>query len=68
MRQNFGVDGNTVHFFNNHFVGVESRVAYRSGAAYGAKSRGWSGTVDITDTVNADEVVQTDEDALEFFD
>ena len=68
MLDRFGIDANKVHFFNNRFVGVDLKVAYRSAAAFGAKSRGWSGTVDITDTVNDDEVVQTAEDALTFYD
>ena len=68
MLQNLGVDANTVHFFNNRFIGVDLKVAYRSGAAYGAKTRGWSGTVGIADTVNGNDVAKTVEDALSFFD
>ena len=68
MLENFGIDANTVYFFNNRFIGVDLKVAYRSAAAYGAKSKGWSGTVDISDTVNASEVAETVEHALTFFD
>jgi hypothetical protein len=68
MLQNFGIDTNTVHFFNNRFVGVDLQVAYRSGAAYGAKSKGWNGIIDISDTINSSKVADSVEEALTFFD
>jgi hypothetical protein len=67
MRDNFGIDTEHVYFFDNRFIGVEPIVEYRSAAAYGAKSKGWSGSVDITDTINRDEVARTAEQALRFF-
>jgi hypothetical protein len=68
MLENLGIDADSVHFFNNRFIGVDLKAAYRSAAAYGAKSKGWSGTIDITDTVNRREVAETPEQALTFFD
>ena len=68
MLENFGIDTNKVYLFNNRFMGVDRKVAYRSGTAYGAKSKGWSGIIDITDTVNSSEVAETAEHALTFFD
>lgn len=68
MLQNLGIDTNTVHFFNNRFVGVDLKAAYRSGAAYGANSKGWGGIIDIADTVNSSEVADSVEQALTFFD
>ena len=68
MLKHFGIDADNVHFFNNRFIGVDLKVAYRSAAAYGAKSKGWSGTIDITDTVNSSEVAETAESAVTFFD
>ena len=67
MRDNFGIDTDHVHFFNNRFIGVEPNVEYRSAAAYGAQSKGWSGIVNITDTINRSEVAGTVEQALKFF-
>lgn len=68
MLENLGIDGDHVHFFNNRFIGVDPIVEYRSAAAYGAKSKGWSGAVDITDAVNRSVVVETVEEGLGFFD
>jgi hypothetical protein len=68
MLRNLGIDCNSVHFFNNRFEGTLTRVAYRSYAAYGAKSKGWSKKIaDITDTVNDSTVVEGSEKALTFF-
>ena len=52
MLRNFGIDTNHIHFFNNRCIGTDKKVAYRSYAAYGAKSKGWKGVADITDLVN----------------
>jgi hypothetical protein len=43
-------------------------VAYRSSAAYGAQSKGWSGILDISDAINRDLVTETVEQVLTFFD
>jgi hypothetical protein len=66
MLERFGVDANTVHFFDNRFEGVEQRVAYRSHAAYGAQSKGWKGIVDISDTIN-DSIVCSDSRGAQMF-
>ena len=68
MLRNLGLDADTIHFFNNRFTGVDLKVAYRSVATYGAKSKGWRGIIDVTDTVNGSQVAETVEQALEFFD
>jgi hypothetical protein len=67
MSENFGIDTQSVHFFNNRFRGVDLKLAFVSKAAYGAESKGWSGTVDITDTANGRKVVDNDEQAVGFF-
>ena len=46
------IEANHIHFFNNRLIGVDKKVAYRSYAAYGAKSKGWKGVADITNLVN----------------
>ena len=67
MLSNFGIDANHVHFFNNRFVGVDKKVAYRSYAAYGAKSKGWKGVADITELINVSPVPVDATKALRFF-
>ncbi len=67
MLENFGIDSDHVHFFGNRFIGVDPRVEYRSAAAYGAKSKGWSGAVDVSDAINGREVVGTVEAGLGWF-
>jgi hypothetical protein len=68
MLEHFGVDVEQVHFFRNRFEGTELSVAYRSGAAFGAKSKGWSGIIDVTSAVNNRDVVKNAEQALKYFD
>jgi hypothetical protein len=68
MLSHLGVHADTVHFFNNRLKGVDFKVAYRSGAAYGAKSKGWEGIVDIADAVNNRPVIVNFERAATFFD
>ena len=68
MLRNFGIDANHIHFYDNHFTGIDTKVAYRSYAAYGAKSKGWSGTADITDAIDDRKVVEDPDKPLTFFD
>ena len=68
MLRNFGIDARHIHFFNNLCQGAKVKAAYRSYAAYGAKSKGWNAIADITDTINDDKVVRNSEEALKFFD
>ena len=67
MRENFHIDTDCIHFFNNSFTGVDLKVAYSSRPAYGAKSKGWEGIIDITDLVNSKSVVHDESKALTFF-
>jgi hypothetical protein len=61
------IDADSIHFFNNRFIDVDLKVAYRSHAAYGAKSKGWDGIIDISDVVNSRNVVDSGAQALTFF-
>lgn len=68
MLEYLGIEADHVHFFRNREKGTEFSVAYRSGAAFGAKSKGWSGVIDIAGAVHGDEVVKNAEQALKYFD
>lgn len=64
---NCGLSAEHIHMFDNRFSSVEVEVGYRSQPLYGAKSKGWGGVVDITETVNKSTFVDA-EGALKFFD
>jgi hypothetical protein len=67
MLDNFHLDADSIHFFNNRFTNVETEVAYRSHAAFGARSKGGDGTCNISDVVNRRKVVDSEAQALTFF-
>ncbi len=68
MKANLHIDADHLHFFNNSFTEVDLKVAYRSQPAYGAKSKGWKGIIDITDVVNNNNVLNDELKSLTFFD
>lgn len=68
MRDYFGIDADQVHFFDNRLEGAAYSVAYRSGAAFGAASKGWSGIIDVADVVNKSAVVENPAQAAIYFD
>jgi hypothetical protein len=63
----FHLDADSIHFFNNRFTNVGTEVAYRSRAAFGARSKGGDGTYNIADVVNRQKVIDTEAQALTFF-
>ncbi len=65
--KNLGVDVAKVHVFRNEYVHVAHRGVYRCNASYGAKARGGEGRFDIGDLFNAEPVVATADQALEYF-
>jgi hypothetical protein len=67
MLSNLGIDTNAVHYYSNEFVNVQHVAAYRAAASYGAKSRGWGGTIDVADLLNPEPVANGTEEALAFF-
>jgi hypothetical protein len=67
MWDNFHLDVDSIHFFNNRFTNVETEVAYRSRAAFGATSKGGDGTCNIADVVNRQKVIDSEAQALTFF-
>ncbi|MBI5692275.1 MAG: hypothetical protein HZC55_19505 [Verrucomicrobia bacterium] len=63
-----GINFTTVHVFANEYVRVAQRGAFRSKAAYGAKSRGGDGQYDISGLFNPEPVVRTPGEAAGYFD
>jgi hypothetical protein len=52
LRRNCNIDTDEVRVFGNVYHNVSTRATFSSRAAYGAKSRGWEGTVGIFDLFN----------------
>jgi len=67
LKQNLGVDTDTVHVYDNEYGNVQHKGVYRARAQYGAVSRGGDGMYDIFDLFNTQAVVKNVEDALMFF-
>lgn len=52
LKKNCNIDTSEVCVFGNVYENVLTKAAFSSGAAYGAESKGWQGTVDIFDLLN----------------
>lgn len=52
LKVNCNIDTNEVRVFGNTYKNVENQATFSSYAAYGAKSKGWEGRVDIFDLLN----------------
>lgn len=66
--ENFQIDPQRIHLFDNQYKNVAHKVLLQTGAAYGANPQGGDGRFRITDLVNREVVVESEEAALRFFD
>ena len=67
LKDNCGIELDEVHVFGNHYDGVDKRLVFQTYPAYGAKSRGFAGIVDLSDLINEIPVVQTVDEALAYY-
>ena len=66
LKANCGIELENVHVFGNVFEHVDRRLVFQSHPAYGAKSRGFAGVIDLSDLANATPVVQTADQAMAY--
>jgi len=52
LLENTGIDVDEVHIFANEYVGADRKATFYSKPDFGAKSKGWRGSVDIFDLLN----------------
>jgi hypothetical protein len=67
MKDNCGIVLDEVHIFGNRFEGVDKKLVFQTHPAYGAKSRGFAGVIDLSDLVNETPAVQTVDEALSYY-
>lgn len=67
MKENLGLNADTIHVYRNSYRNVAHRGVYRCQAGYGAESRGGDGIYDISDTFNTKPVAATAKQALTYF-
>jgi hypothetical protein len=67
LKDNCGIVLDEVHIFGNQFEGVDKKLVFQTHPAYGAKSRGFAGVVDLSDLINETPVVSTVDEALAYY-
>lgn len=67
LKDNCGIVLEHVHVSGNTYEGVDKRLVFQTYPAYGAKSRGFAGVIDLSDLINETPVVQTVDEALSYF-
>ncbi|MBE8721232.1 DUF4998 domain-containing protein [Sphingobacterium pedocola] len=58
LKTNLGIDTDKVRLHGNTYANVTGRFAFGSATAYGAVSKGWEGTVNITNLFNENNAVE----------
>jgi hypothetical protein len=67
LKDNCGIELGEVHIFGNRYEGVAKKLVFQTYPAYGAKSRGFAGVVDLSDLINEVPVVHTVDEALAYY-
>jgi hypothetical protein len=67
LKENCGIELENVHVFGNVYEHVERRLVFQTGPEYGAKSRGFSGVIDLSDLINDTPVVRSAGEAISYF-
>jgi hypothetical protein len=69
MQSHLGLDAQQIYFYGNAYIGKNSKplVEFQAVPNYGETSRGFTGAIDITSTLNTTPVVNTVEEALRFW-
>jgi hypothetical protein len=67
LKDHCGIELENVHIFGNRYEGVGKKLVYQAYPAFGAKSRGFAGIVDLSDLINETHVVQSVDEALSYY-
>lgn len=67
MLQRCNIDMNEVHIYDNVYENVDRKCAFRTYATYGAKSKGFAGSFDLSDLINQTPVAKTEQEAINFY-
>ncbi len=66
LKENCGIELENVHIFDNVFEHVDRRLVFQTYPAYGARSRGFEGVIDLSNLINDTPVVQSADEAIAY--